>query len=100
MKSSLAFATFALATILTGALTAPRAETQTGTVTVYTARKIVTMDPGWPQATAVAVKDRRILSVERSTTSNPGWTSILIRLIVNSRTASSIPASLKFIPIP
>ncbi len=32
-------------------------------VTVYVARKIVTMDPGWPTATAVAVKDGRILSV-------------------------------------
>lgn len=32
-------------------------------ITVYVARKIVTMDPGWPTATAVAVKDGRILSV-------------------------------------
>lgn len=35
----------------------------TDKVTVYVARKIVTMDPGWPVATAVAVKDGRILSV-------------------------------------
>jgi predicted amidohydrolase YtcJ len=34
-----------------------------GMVTVFTARKIVTMDPGWPEATAVAVKDGKILSV-------------------------------------
>ena len=36
---------------------------QTDKITVYVARKIVTMDPGWPTATAVAVKDGRILSV-------------------------------------
>lgn len=34
-----------------------------GTITVFTAKKIVTMDPGWPYATAVAVRDGRILSV-------------------------------------
>ncbi|GHE80183.1 hypothetical protein GCM10019059_43110 [Camelimonas fluminis] len=34
-----------------------------GMVTVFTASKIVTMDPGWPEATAVAVKGGRILSV-------------------------------------
>lgn len=33
------------------------------TITVYRAKKIVTMDPGWPYATAVAVRDGRILSV-------------------------------------
>lgn len=32
-------------------------------ITVFTARRIVTMDPGWPEAKAVAVKDGRILSV-------------------------------------
>lgn len=36
---------------------------QTDKIIVYVARKIVTMDPGWPTATAVAVKDGRILSV-------------------------------------
>jgi predicted amidohydrolase YtcJ len=35
----------------------------TDKITVFVARKIVTMDPGWPTATAVAVKDGRILSV-------------------------------------
>ena len=35
----------------------------TDKITIYIARKIVTMDPGWPTATAVAVKDGRILSV-------------------------------------
>jgi predicted amidohydrolase YtcJ len=33
-----------------------------GKITVFTARKIVTMDPGWPEGTAVAVMDGRILS--------------------------------------
>ena len=34
-----------------------------GKITVFTAKKIVTMDPGWPEGTAVAVMDGRILSV-------------------------------------
>ena len=32
-------------------------------ITVYVAKKIVTMDRGWPLATAVAVRDGKILSV-------------------------------------
>lgn len=36
---------------------------ETDEITVFVAKKIVTMDPGWPIATAVAVKDGRILSV-------------------------------------
>ncbi len=32
-------------------------------ITVFIAKKIVTMDPGWPTAMAVAVKDGRVLSV-------------------------------------
>jgi hypothetical protein len=32
-------------------------------ITVFVAKRIVTMDPGWPTGTAVAVKDGRILSV-------------------------------------
>ena len=36
---------------------------KTDAITVFVARKIVTMDPGWPEGTAVAVKDGRILSV-------------------------------------
>ena len=32
-------------------------------VTVFLAKKFVTMDPGWPEATAVAVQNGRILSV-------------------------------------
>ena len=32
-------------------------------IKVFIARKIVTMDPGWPEATAIAVRDGKILSV-------------------------------------
>jgi hypothetical protein len=35
----------------------------TDRVTVFVAKKIVTMDPGWPEATAVAVQNGRIPSV-------------------------------------
>lgn len=38
-------------------------QVKTDEITVFIAKKIVTMDPGWPVATAVAVKDGRILSV-------------------------------------
>lgn len=38
-------------------------EANTAEITVFVAKRIVTMDPGWPEATAVAVKDGRILSV-------------------------------------
>ena len=41
----------------------PVGKTQDGKIQVFVAKKIVTMDPGWPEATAVAVKDGRILSV-------------------------------------
>jgi predicted amidohydrolase YtcJ len=41
--------------------TAPPPETDR--VTVFVAKKFVTMDPGWPEATAVAVQNGRILSV-------------------------------------
>jgi hypothetical protein len=32
-------------------------------ITVFVAEKVITMDPGWPEATAVAVRDGKILSV-------------------------------------
>lgn len=38
-------------------------EEKTGKITVFVAKRIVTMDPGWPVGEAVAVKDGRILSV-------------------------------------
>eukprot|EP01062_Namystynia_karyoxenos_P062352 TRINITY_DN55249_c0_g1_i1.p1 TRINITY_DN55249_c0_g1~~TRINITY_DN55249_c0_g1_i1.p1 ORF type:complete len:642 (+),score=184.37 TRINITY_DN55249_c0_g1_i1:100-1926(+) len=34
-----------------------------GPIEVFTARKIITMDPGWPTGTAVAVRNGRIVSV-------------------------------------
>jgi predicted amidohydrolase YtcJ len=39
------------------------AQEQAGAITVFTAKKIVTMDPTRPSATAVAVRDGKILSV-------------------------------------
>lgn len=74
MMKAVALGALALAFVLAGgpppafaqapadSRTAP-AKPGDGMVTVYTARKIVTMDPGWPEATAVAVKDGKILSV-------------------------------------
>jgi predicted amidohydrolase YtcJ len=37
--------------------------TSSNSITVFVAKKIITMDPAWPTATAVAVKDGKILSV-------------------------------------
>ncbi len=42
---------------------APVANSSSDPITVYIAKKIITMDPAWPDATAVAVRDGRILSV-------------------------------------
>jgi predicted amidohydrolase YtcJ len=39
------------------------AATTVGPVTVYTARRVITMEPGLPEATAVAVADGRIVGV-------------------------------------
>ncbi|MGB9115191.1 amidohydrolase [Bradyrhizobium sp.] len=44
-------------------LTATPALAADGPITVFVAKKIITMDPGWPEATAVAVRDGKILSV-------------------------------------
>ncbi|MFM7259351.1 MAG: amidohydrolase, partial [bacterium] len=51
-----------------GATSAPAAP-----ITVYTAKKIVTMDPGWPEGTAVAVQGGRILSVGRTMDDLAPW---------------------------
>lgn len=40
-----------------------KAAPPSGKITVFTAKKFVTMDPGWPEATAVAVADGKIISV-------------------------------------
>lgn len=47
---------------------------QPSTITVFIAKNIITMDPAWPTATAVAVKDGKILSVGSLEDLNP-WLS-------------------------
>lgn len=42
---------------------APETPAPSDRVTVFVAKNFVTMDPGWPEATAVAVQNGRILSV-------------------------------------
>ena len=42
-------------------------------ITVFTAKKVVTMDPGWPEAAAIAVQDGRILSVGRTMDDLAPW---------------------------
>ncbi|HEV3167178.1 MAG TPA: amidohydrolase [Isosphaeraceae bacterium] len=42
---------------------APRVLAAESPVTVFVAKKIITMDPGWPAGTAVAVQDGKVLSV-------------------------------------
>lgn len=49
------------------------AEERPAPITVFVAKKIVTMDPGWPTATAVAVRDGRILSVGRTLADLAPW---------------------------
>ncbi|MGA3317194.1 MAG: amidohydrolase [Candidatus Korobacteraceae bacterium] len=39
------------------------AQEQSQRISVFVAKKIITMDPGWPEATAVAVRDGKIVSV-------------------------------------
>jgi predicted amidohydrolase YtcJ len=61
MNFALRATTFAL---LTAVFASPAvAQTQAGAITVFVAKKIITMDPGWPEGTAVAVRDGKILSV-------------------------------------
>ncbi len=38
-------------------------QNESGPITVFVAKKVITMDAGWPSATAVAVRDGKILSV-------------------------------------
>ena len=53
-----------------GILTAVAAENP---LIVYRAKKFYTMDPGWPQATVVAVQDGKILSVGRDLEDLQPW---------------------------
>ena len=48
-------------------------------ITVYTARKIRTMEPSLPEATAVAVRDGRIVEVGSLETLKPWLDAIRIR---------------------
>lgn len=41
--------------------------------TVFVAREVITMDPGWPTATCVAVQDGRIISVGRTLDDLKPW---------------------------
>jgi predicted amidohydrolase YtcJ len=63
-KQKLAISCFALAAIVAIALgRVPAAAQQSGAITVFVAKKIVTMNPSWPVGTAVAVRESRVLSV-------------------------------------
>lgn len=53
--------TSVLATLFSAGIMA--AQEQSQPITVFVAQKIITMDPGWPEATAVAVRDGKIISV-------------------------------------
>ncbi len=44
-----------------------------GPITVFKAKKFITMDPGWPEATVVAVQDGKILSVGRDMDDLQPW---------------------------
>ena len=71
---ALIFAAAASLPISDGALARKpdRVENTASTLTIYTARKVITMEPALPEATAVAVADGRIVSVG-SLESLRGW---------------------------
>ncbi len=52
---------FALLVAIFGASAA--AQEKPGPITVFVARKVITMDASWPSSTAVAVRDGKIVSV-------------------------------------
>ena len=52
-----------LATAWTAGSVRAQSKTQSSFITVFVAKKVITMDPGWPEATAIAVRDGKILSV-------------------------------------
>ena len=53
-------------------------------VTVFTAKKIITMNPGWPDGTAVAVQGDHIVSVGRTLEDLKPWTDTHITTIDRS----------------
>jgi len=64
LKQGLRIGYVAIAAIVAiDCIPAPALAQESRAITVFIAKKIVTMDPGWPMATAVAVKDGRVLSV-------------------------------------
>ena len=76
-------ASFASCVVAVAAVEAPRVATAQGTtaaapaaardLVVFTAKEIVTMDPGWPSASCVAVRDGRIISVGRTMADLAPW---------------------------
>ena len=54
----------AVLALVAPATSAPAADP--GELTVYVAKKVITMDPGWPEGKAVAVRDGSIVSVGRT----------------------------------
>src|SRR3990167_5131875 len=52
-----------LAFLLTVTFSAMASNESNNHITVFVAKKIITMDPMWPEATAVAVQNGKILSV-------------------------------------
>jgi predicted amidohydrolase YtcJ len=64
---------FALLVVAASKAMAASPESTGGPVTVFVAKKIITMDPGWPEATAVAVQDGKILSVGRDLKELQPW---------------------------
>ena len=49
------------------------AQEKPASITVFVAKKIITMNPGWPTGTAVAVRDGKILSVGRTVADLAPW---------------------------
>ena len=74
--------TLAVAVTATALLAAShaRAQEQNSPITVFVAKQILTMDPGWPTATAVAVRDGKILSVGSLDDLRPWLTSAPYRI--------------------
>jgi len=62
-------------------------------ITVFTARRVVTMDPGRPVAEAIAVMDGKVVSTGTIETMKPGCRGTSTRSIARSKARSSCRAS-------
>lgn len=62
-------------------------------LTVYPAKTIITMDPSAPKATAVAVRDDRVVAVGTMETLQPGLRLTSIRSTTRSATRCCSPVS-------